>query len=116
MLFGRSPFPAMSENLELPNSLGSSTDLENEMLRNELSNDRGTRWLVPPGSRAEMGIVCIMQCILRGPCFPNTFNSYATLAMLKLPDGTFGETRLENRRLEPDLTGGAVAVCGGWES
>ena len=111
----------MSEKRELPNSLVLSIDLEKEMLLNESSKDWGNRlgWsgmMVPPGSRADIGIECMTQCILRGPRVPNTFSSYEIWAMLKLPEGTFGETFRENRRLEHNRTGRTLLLCGGWES
>lgn len=78
--------PIMSENRELLNSVELSIDFEKEMLRNESSRLRGrsSAWpgTVPPGSRDEAGIECIVQCILRGPLVPKTFSSYVTWAML----------------------------------
>ena len=77
----------ISENLELLKSTErwSNDDLENEMLlRNESSKERGgggrsfSGWFgtEPPGSRDEVGIEFMMQCILRGPRVPNTLSSY----------------------------------------
>lgn len=82
---------AMSENLELLNlellnSTDWSMDLEKEMLLNESSRERGrsSGWpgTVPPASREEAGMECMVQCIRRGPRVPSTFSSYETWAML----------------------------------
>lgn len=72
--------PTMSENRELLNSIEwSMIDFEKEMLPNESSRDRGisSGWpgTIPPASRAEAGIECMVQCIRRGPRVPSTFNS-----------------------------------------
>nr|GLL45569.1 unknown [Ipomoea trifida] len=71
-----------SENLALLNSVEWSRAFEKEMLRNESSRGLGSSsgWpgTVPSASRAEAGIQCMMQCILRGPRVPSTFSSYVT--------------------------------------
>lgn len=78
--------PAMSENLELLNSIEWSRDFEKEMLRNEssrgLGRSSGCPGTAPPGSMEEAGIACMMQFILRGPRVPSTFSSYEIWDML----------------------------------
>lgn len=69
--------PTISENRELLNSVEMSIDFEK--FRNESSSERGlsSAWpgTLPPGSRADAGIECIVQCILRGPLVPRTLSS-----------------------------------------